>query len=202
MRVGRDKKVHVAVHVGRHGVAEVENFGGIYRPQRDGDRFYQSTVPEQDQLRGAAAKVEDNTVLHGKSVDNADITQKRFCVTGNNMQVDSGSIGDFLYKPVSVFRIADGCRCYRNNFICLVLPAHKCKGLHDLKCTFESFFREIPVPVSFLCQTQGFLLVKDHVVRAAFIYMADDQPGRVGSDIDDCDSLHKRLPCDVLPNEC
>ena len=46
----------------------------------------------------------DNTVLHGKSVDNADIAQKRFCVTGNNMQVDSGSIGDFLYKPVSVFR--------------------------------------------------------------------------------------------------
>ena len=64
------------------------------------------------------------------------------------------------------------------------------KGLHDLQRAVESFLGKKSVSVCFLRKAQRFLLVEDHVVRAALIYVADDKTGRVGADVDDRDSLH------------
>ena len=197
---GGDKEVDVAVGRWRHRIADMENIRCVYGPQRDGNGLHQFPVPEQDQFCGAAAQVKDDTVFHGQGVDHAQITELRFHVAGNNMKPDSGLFKYFTGQLAAVFGIADGGRGYGDDLVCLILPAHVSKRLHDLQRAVEGFFGKQPFAFCFLGKPQHFFLIEDHVVGAAFINMTDDKTGRVRADVDDCNSLHNMSPQTVSGN--
>ncbi len=189
-QTANDKKAHVAKDIGWHDIACVEHGGGIDCADRQGYAFQNFTVFEQNQLGTAAAQVKDDAVLDVDGVDNAKIADIGFGIAGDDVQLDACFLGNACDKLRTVGSVADGCSSNGNGFVSLINFAHIGKAFHGFDGAAEGYFCKHVFFVDLLTQAQCFFLVIDHIISTILINMADNKPGRVGADVDNCDSLH------------
>ena len=184
-QTAHDKKADIAEDIGGHDVTGIEHGGGIDCTDGQGHAFQNFTVLEQNQLGTAAAQVENDAVLDVEGVDNAKVADVGFGIAGDDVQLDACFFGNARNKLGAV-----GCGSNGNGFVSLINFAHIGKAFHGFDGAAEGYFCKHVFFVDLLTEAQGFFLVIDHIISTILINMADNKPGRVRADVNNCDSLH------------
>ena len=185
-----NEKANVAENIGGHFITSVEHTGSVYCAQRQGNGINNLAVFEIDKFSTATTKVEDNTVLNIQSVDYTKVTDVRFRIAGDNVQLDACFFHNSGNQIYTIVGIADRSSGNSNSFVYTVNLTHIGKAFHGFNGGSKGCFGKHIIAIYLLAQAQSFLLVVNHVRSTIFVNMTNDKARRVGAYVDDCYSLH------------
>ena len=156
---------------------------------RQTDALNQTPVPDQGNFRAAAAKVKQDRIFDIDSVDGSQIAEKRFGFSADRLEGQARFPGGHIQKLGTIAGVADRGGRHGQDGVGFHDIAHLGKIPQSGQGPIDRRRRENLVPPHAFPQPQALFLVVDKVVGSVGVNVQNDQPGRVGPEIDDGDSF-------------